>query len=203
MPKTANSYKARSLDIAEKVLMSLNPPKAIKYHVLATLIQTEGWGYAGKQEGKAVLYEALKHAIANGDTRFTMHKRGFVSLTEHKIKENELPEYAVVKRTGRRKKQEIIKEKYGTDIHLNKTCGECHYIKYNGIKEITRESGICMNDQSNKCSVRSNANACPLFFQRSERQIKVDETNSETMKKAINKISFSGIGGRKRSKING
>lgn len=192
MPKTANSSKFKALDAAVKAfnrLASENTYKPLKYKVLTTLAQAEGWKHEGAQPAYKVMYEALTDAIANGDERLTAHGRGYFSLTEHNIMPNELPEYAAVKRMGTKARQERIEEQFDVELYKESTCGKCQFITFNGIKEVTLEGGICMNEESSRCGVRSDTPACILWVQRSEKQQRNDIERAYTLRITLNQIA--------------
>lgn len=197
----SSSSKHKALIAAEKVFRSLDTPKPLKYGVIATLAGAEGWAHEGKQSAQQVMYEALKQAIENGDETFTFHGRGYFSLTEHAIHATQLPEYAAVKRLGRKKRQEFIQVFYDVEEWKSEVCGRCQSIKFNGIKEINMEGGICLHNDSGRCGVNYKTAACPFWTQRSDSQMKQDYERAATLKIALLEIDINrkGLNPRKRA----
>lgn len=196
MSRAKINSKTKAVEAAKKVFEALDKPKALKYHTLATLCISEGWSHDGKAKAESVMYIALKESIAKGDNIFTAHGRGFFSLKEHNIQEWELPQYIEFKRLGKNNLKRIeAEEEYKQ--HIKTVCGNCVSIRFNGIKAVTLESGICMHDNSSRCGVKFNAPACPLWQQRPEKQIIKDLTEQAEMKLSLTLIDCN----RKRQKV--
>lgn len=192
------SSKYNALIAAEKVFKELDSPKPLKYHALATLAGTQGWTHNGPKPKEQIMYHALRDSINEGDNRFKFHGRGFFSLSEHNITQADIPQYASINRYGRKKRQEILEK----DSSFEKTCGNCHFIKFTGIKEVTMESGICSNKFSSRCNVKISSEPCKLWELCSEKKIQKQNERKIELTITLDMIKQKRVYRPRRNKIN-
>ena len=71
-----------------------------------------------------------------------------------------------------------------------KTCGNCKYIRYTGIKEVSLESCCCDNYAlSGKCAVQNKCSACQHWRRRGNSKMSNEQHHAEAMRAAIDEMN--------------
>ncbi len=166
-------HKDNLLEIVEPLLQKIGQP--VHYRMLCDLlIDCELWDGRGKDRkaAQATLYTALHHDILvnKEDSAFRMFEGGvFCASTIRGVDQVCIPPEQM-----RNNRKPHIKEEQ--KIPQDARCGNCKFIRFEGIEIVKLSRGICQESKfSQRYGVSVNAPPCEMYMKRTDRQIQRDE----------------------------